>query len=389
MFESLAVRAAFNIFPAEIGVNDMKNIINYAIEKNEPLINGSFGGVDSLILSKLAYLNFDGFVSGLSDAAAPAIIGEIADMDHIDALFHNTWDSKNNRRLFFALTDSARFRNMKVVFYVNKTDSETEKQFSAVTFLLDDGSAYIAYRGTDSSFVGWKEDFNMAFISPIPSQEAGVAYLNAVADRISCPLKIGGHSKGGNIAVYSSIKCRPSVQERITQIFSHDGPGFRDEVFLSNEYGVIKDRIHKTLPQSSIIGMLLQQQENYCVVKSSRIWLMQHDPFSWLVDSNDFQYAQSMKKSALYMNGTLNQWVNSFDDQKRELFVNTFFQIIQATNATTFYDLTGDWPQKAVAVLDAIKDIDDETKAFVFQTIKALFVLAIKNIREIRSENLQ
>ncbi|RJE46686.1 MULTISPECIES: DUF2974 domain-containing protein [unclassified Dehalobacter] len=367
----------------------MKNIINYAIEENKPFINMEFGGVDSLILSKLAYLNFDGFASGLSDAATPMSIKEIADMDNTDALFHNTWDSKNNQRLFFALAGSSRFRDMKVIFYVNKTDPETEKQFSAVTFLLDDGSAYIAYRGTDSSFVGWKEDFNMAFISPVPSQEEGVSYLNAVADRISYPLKIGGHSKGGNIAVYSSIKCHPTAQERITQIFSHDGPGFRDEVFLSNEYGVIQDRIHKTLPQSSVIGMLLQHQENYSVVKSNRVWLMQHDPFSWLVDGNDFQYVQSMKKSALYMNGTLNQWVNSFDDEKRELFVNTLFQIIQATNATTFYDLTGDWPRKAAAVLDAIKDIDVETKAFVFQTIKALFVLAVKNIREIRSENLQ
>jgi hypothetical protein len=380
---------AFNISPAEIGANDMKNIINYAIEEKKLFINMEFGGVDSLILSKLAYLNFDGFVSGLSDAATPVSIEEIADMDHTDALFHNTWDSKTNRRLFFALADSSRFRDMKVIFYVNKTDPGTEKQFSAVTFLLDDGSAYVAYRGTDSTFVGWKEDFNMAFISPVPSQEEGVAYLNAVADRISCPLKIGGHSKGGNIAVYSSIKCCPSVQERITQIFSHDGPGFRDEVFLSNEYGVIKDRIHKTLPQSSIIGMLLQNQENYSVVKSNRIWFMQHDPFSWLVDGPDFQYAQSVKKSAIYMNGTLNQWVNSFDDEKRERFVNTLFQIIQATNATTFYDLTGDWPQKAVAVLDAIKGIDDETRRFVFQTIRALFVLAVKNIREIRSENLQ
>jgi hypothetical protein len=119
-------------------------------------------------------------------------------------------------------------------------------------------------------------------------------------------------------------------------------------------------------------------------VKSNRIWLMQHDPFSWLVAGNDFQYAQSVKKSALYMNGTLNQWVNSFDDEKRELFVNTLFQIIQATNATTFYDLTGDWQKRAYAVLSAMKEIDDETRRFMFQTIRSLFVLAVKSIGETR-----
>ena len=367
----------------------MKNIIHYAIEESDTFRNRKFNAVDSLILSKLAYLNFDGFVSGISDAIMPVRIKDIANMENVDTLFRDTWDKKNNRRLFFALANSLRFRDIKVVFYVNKIDNKTEKQFSAITYLMDDGSAYIAYRGTDSTFIGWKEDFNMAFISPVPAQEEGVAYLSAVADRISYKLKVGGHSKGGNIAVYSSIKCRRSVQNRITHVFSHDGPGFRDEVFLCHGYLIIKDRIHKTLPQSSIIGMLLQHQEHYSVVKSNRIWFMQHEPFSWLIDGSDFQYVQSVKKSALYMNVTLNQWVNSFDDQKRELFVNTLFQIIQATSATTFYDLTGDWPRKAVAMLGAIKGIDDETKAFIFQTIKALFVLAVKNIREIRSENLQ
>lgn len=84
------------------------------------------------------------------------------------------------------------------------------------------------------------------------------------------------------------------------------------------------------------------------------------------------------------MNGTLNQWVNSYDDQKRELFVNTLFQIIQATNATTFYDLTGDWQKRAYAILGAMRGIDDETRKFLFQTIRSLFVLAVKNIREIK-----
>jgi hypothetical protein len=362
----------------------MKNIIDYAIEENDTFKNRKFNAADSLVLSQLAYLRFDKFVPGLFDTATPVSIKEIASKENLDMLFRDTWNSKNNRRLFFALANSSRFRDLKMVFYVNKIDNKTEKQFSAITFLLDDCSAYIAYRGTDSTFIGWKEDFNMAFISPVPSQEEGVAYLNAVADRISCQLKIGGHSKGGNIAVYSSIKCRQPVQKRITHVFSHDGPGFRDEVFQCHEYLTIKDRINKTLPQSSIIGMLLQNQEHYSVVKSNRIWFMQHDSFSWLINGSDFQYVQSVKKSALFMNGTLNQWVNSFDDQKRELFVNTLFQIIQATNAKTFYDLTGDWPQKAVAVLGTMKEIDDETRRFMFQTIRSLFILAVKSIGETR-----
>ena len=362
----------------------MKNIIDYAKEIEDTFENRQFNTVDSLVLSQLAYLNFDGVVPGLSNILSPMSVQEVAAIEESNTLYQDVRDSKSNRQLLFAFANSPRFCNTKLAFYVNQIDNKAEKQFSAVTYLLSDNSAYIAYRGTDSTFIGWKEDFNMAFTSPVPSQEEGTAYLNAVADRISRPLKIGGHSKGGNIAVYSSIKCRRTVQDRITQVYSHDGPGFRDEIFLSNGYLILKDRIQNTLPQSSIIGMLLLHQDKYSVVKSNRVWLMQHDPFSWLVSVDDFEYIPSITRSALYMNETLNQWVNSLDNSKRELFVNTLYDVIKATNATTFYDLTGDWQKRALAVLGAMKEIDDETRKFMLQTIRLLFVLAVKNIRGTR-----
>ncbi|HWR23417.1 MAG TPA: DUF2974 domain-containing protein, partial [Feifaniaceae bacterium] len=360
----------------------MKNMVDYVTEANLSFENKKFTAVDSLVLSQLAYLNYDGIVPGLSESVSPVPIQEVAAVENPGALFQDVRESKSNRQLFSAFVNSPRFCNTKLAFYVNQFDGKMEKQFSAVTFLLDDNSAYIAFRGTDSSLVGWKEDFNMAFTSPIPSQQEGVAYLNAAADKIPRKLRIGGHSKGGNIAVYSAVYCRRSVENRIVQIFSHDGPGFREEVFHSEGYRIIKDRIHKTLPQSSMIGMLLHHQEKYSVVESNRIWLMQHDPFSWQIDGDHFRYIPSITKSALYMNGTLNQWVDSFDDQKRELFVNTLFQIIQATDAATFYDLAGDWPKRALALLGAMKEIDDDTRSFLFETIRSLFVLAAKNIRE-------
>jgi hypothetical protein len=365
----------------------MKNIIDYAAEESDNFQKKEFNAVDSLVLSQFAYLHFDGLVPGISDTAKPVSIAEIAHRENLDAVFHGVRDSDSNRRLLYALAGSPRFRDVKMTFYVNKIDFKAEKQFSAITYLLDDGTAYIAYRGTDSTFVGWKEDFNMAFISPVPSQEEGVKYLNAVAELILCDLKIGGHSKGGNIAVYSSIKCHQPIQNRITHVFSHDGPGFRDEIFLCREYLSMKDRIHKTLPQSSVIGMLLQHQENYSVVKSNRIWIMQHDPFSWLVDDSDFCYVQTVKSSAMFMNTMLNKWISSLDDSKRELFVDTLYQVIKATGATTFYDLTGDWQKKAVAALKAIKGIDEDTRIFVLKTIGSLFVLAVKNLRDIHSGN--
>jgi len=149
-----------------------------------------------------------------------------------------------------------------MTYYVNKIDLNEEKQFSAVTYLLDDGTAYVAYRGTDATFVGWKEDFNMGFISPVPSQQEGVKYLNTVGYLAARELYVGGHSKGGNIAVYSAIKCHQHIRDSIIRVYNHDGPGFREEISMS-WFLSIKDRIHKTIPQSSVIGMLLHNQENF------------------------------------------------------------------------------------------------------------------------------
>lgn len=358
-----------------------KNIISYADAASDSFKEKKFNAIDSLVLSQFAYLNFDGFVPGLSAAAKPIKIGELADKGDLEGLFHHVSDSENNQRLFAALTASPRFRDVELTFYVNKIDFEKEKQFSAITYLLNDGTAYIAYRGTDTTLVGWKEDLNMTFTSPVPSQEEGVKYLNSVGELMSCEFKVGGHSKGGNIAIYSSIKCPKLLQNRITHVFSHDGPGFREEIFESQEYQNMKERIYIYLPQSALVGMLLQQQEDYVVVKSNRIWVAQHDPFSWVIKDGDFQYVETIKNSAKFFNETLNEWISSLGDEKRELFVDTLFQVVYAADAETVYDLTEDWYKKAIAVLGAIKGIDNETRKFVLQTINALFVIGIKNFR--------
>jgi len=365
----------------------MKNIVSYAAEQTDSFSKKPFNAVDSLILSQFSYLNFDGFVPGISETAKPVRIAETAEMENIDVLFRGVRDNESNRKLLKTLATSPRFSNIRMTFYVNKIDIYEEKQFSAITYLLDDETAYVAFRGTDATFVGWKEDFNMGFISPVPSQEEGVKYLNAVGYMIASELIVGGHSKGGNIAVYSAMKCHQHIRDRIIRVFNHDGPGFREEVFHCPGYQSIKDRIHKTIPQSSVIGMLLHNQESYYVVKSNRFWIMQHDPFSWQVKDDDFLYLQAVKSSTMFMNSALNKWIGSLDDSKRELFVETLYEVIKATGAMTYYDLTEDWYNKASAALKAIKGIDEETRSFVLKTIGSLFVLAAKSLRNIYSGN--
>jgi len=356
------------------------NIVDYAETQMESFQTVKFNPVDSLVLSQFVYLNFKNIVPELTENRDPVRIGDLLKAELIPHMLHNVINSKANYKLLLALGMSPRFRDIKMCCYVDSFDANEEKQFAAVTYLIDDETAYVAYRGTDSTIVGWKEDFNMAFISPIPSQKEGVAYLNAVAQIFPHRLMVGGHSKGGNIAVYSAMECNPSIQDRIVSVYSHDGPGFKDEVFTSQKYGRIKDRIHKTLPQSSLVGMLLHQQEDYYVVKSKQFWIMQHDPFSWIVNKDDFKYVQGITEGAKHVNMVINQWLSSLDDEKRELFVTTLYGVFESMGIVKLSDLTEDWHKKAAIAIETLRDIDPETKHFVFETIKSLLALYIKSL---------
>ena len=357
------------------------NIIDYAESQMADFKNVEFNQVDSLILSKFIYINFNKIVPMLEEPQTSVRIADLLKAEYITHMLQKVGDQKNNYRLLLALGMSPRFRNIQMCFFSESTSVTEQKQFAAVTYLLDDKTAYIAYRGTDSTIVGWKEDLNMTFISPIPAQLEGVAYLNTVAQQLPHELMTGGHSKGGNIAVYSALDCHPSIQDRIVGIYSHDGPGFKDEIFASEKYTRIKSKINKTLPQSSLVGMLLQNQEDYLVVESTEFWLMQHNPFSWVVNQNDFQYVQGITKGAEHINTTISQWLTSLDDEKRELFITTLYNVIESIGIVKLSDFSEAWYKKVAIAMETAKDIDAETKHFILETIKSLLALYVKNFR--------
>ncbi|GAB6108022.1 Mbeg1-like protein [Fusibacter bizertensis] len=361
----------------------MKNIIDYVREAKYKFQEKEFSVVDSLVLSQLSYLNFEDFVPSSLDTSYKISMKDIASCGKLDRLFLNVRDVSRNRKLLSVILESNRFKNLELLYYKSVIDTQSEMQFAAITFLLDDETAYIAYRGTDSTFVGWKEDFNMAFLYPIPAQEKGLSYLNDIASFLPNKLRVGGHSKGGNIAIYASMNSKKSICKRIIQIYNHDGPGFLKEIYNSKEFMGIKNGIRTTIPQTSVIGLMLQENSEYETVESNRLGIMQHDPFSWIIDNEDFSYCSNISKSANYLNQTIHQWVYSVDVYKREIFINTLYQVIQSTNVTSVNDFTGDWKNRAFNVLHSIKNLDIETRKFLFGTILALFVIAKDNINKI------
>lgn len=359
-------------------IDYMKEYANVSL-KDEPM-----NDVDSLVLCQFSYLKFDGLVPPVTANEKPVSLQQLYEHPDYEKLYGDERYEKENRALFEAMRKCVRFRNMKLNCYINiiETQADFETQFSAVTFLLEDGTMYVAYRGTDETIVGWKEDFNMAFLSPVPGQELAIKYLDMVTERLPRDFYVGGHSKGGNLAVYAAMNCVPQVQDRILKIYSMDGPGFRPEVLEKCDFGKIEERTCKILPHSSLVGMLFEKDIHYRVVESRTFGLAQHNPFTWLVQDGDFVAVSDIYETRRFMDDTLNEWILSLDERSLRTFVDTLFQILSASEADNLIDLTANLKRSMTGIRGAVKELDEDTQKALRQTMKALFEIAGMRVKQ-------
>ena len=282
--------------------------------------------VDTLILSELCYLNFSGLVPGdflhpvPLKVAADAFLS-LPDREDRDRV-------KRDGELLAACAKTERFGNLRLIFYRSELLPEMESQFAAVTWLLPGGCALITYRGTDMSLAGWKEDFNMSFQPSVPAQEKALRYLEAFARVHSAPLRLAGHSKGGNMAVYAAACCQPELQERILSVHNHDGPGFHSAMLRDPGYREILERVRTFVPQSSVVGMLLEHEEPYTVVKSRQLSLLQHEPYSWEVQGGDFVRMEEVDDSSRFVDQTIKQWLSTTSMEERNAFVDAVYELL-------------------------------------------------------------
>lgn len=310
-------------------------------------------------------------VSSEELAYRPALY-EVSQHKQREGMFLDRRWENENRQLIEAAAASRRFGGTRLAFYVNEVDEKESFQFSAITFFLENGLSYVAFRGTDESFTGWKEDLNMSFSDPVPSQLKSVAYIEKYAPRLTGNFMVGGHSKGGNLAVYAAAKLPMQIEVRITDIFNHDGPGFTEGVLSEEEYNNVKGKIRKTLPESSIFGMLLYQKEPYRVISSSQSGIMQHDPFSWLVEDGEFVVKERLKNGQVEFNDALNRWIGSLSDEQRRVFIDTLYQVMAASDAKDLSDFVENWKRSVNNVIFALGDIDTETKSLVWEVLRTL-----------------
>ena len=283
----------------------MANIMDYMDWRGDLSFEADeFNEVDNLILAQLAYVDFEGIVTAEENAPAVPLkeaSGQFWEKNDKDEILARVSMTKSAPFVMEKMAETKRFSDVKLRCYVNEIRDEEQFQFSAVCVELPDDSLYVAFRGTDNTITGWREDFNMGYLSETPGQLRAVEYLNRAVTDKKQRVRVGGHSKGGNFAVYASVKCDPQIQNQILNVYSNDGPGFRSDMVESTEYQRMLPKLHTILPESSIVGMLLEHQESFEVVKSSNSGIQQHDAMSWEVLGRSFVHVDQVAAQSLLL----------------------------------------------------------------------------------------
>ena len=151
---------------------------------------------------------------------------------------------------------------------------------------------------------------------------------------------IGGHSKGGNLAVYAAAFCSFATKSRVNVVYNNDGPGFHESIINSQEYQEILPRIHTFLPQSSIIGRLLNHKEQTTILKSTQTGIMQHDLYSWQVEGKKFVSLEELTNGSQFVDKTIKDWLKAVSPEQRGECIDILFQILESTEATTMSEIS-------------------------------------------------
>ena len=337
----------------------MPNILDYLQWRADvPFSVSPFNEVDCLVFSEMVFADLNGIVPGstteegvsVSEAGKAYFKRYPKDDVKLGLIVPS-----EIRVLLRRMAGSERYGELLLSAFVDRIDESVQKQFAAITVRLDKKHIFVAFRGTDDTLVGWKENFNMSFLEAIPAQLDAVAYLERVAKaHPRAQILVGGHSKGGNLAIYAAAHANKTVKKRIEKVYSLDGPGYRREVVQSEQYQEIQSRICNIIPQTSVIGRLLEHDDHYTVVHSSASGLWQHDGFSWQVSAKGFVPAPALSKESEMIDRSLKKWVDGMTPEQREEFVDALYNILTTTNAKTLMELTQDrnWLWKLMSASD-------------------------------------
>lgn len=321
-----------------------------------------FNEADNVVFTLLTYINFTDVVPEVFNRSI-----SIYEASKADYSLHRIPDPR-----LYALLDrcaaSRRFRNVRLTGYVDIFKKDEDCQFCALTFVYQTGSVYVSYRGTDSSVTGLKEDFNMVYKAPIPSQANGVKYLSKLFQSMPWrnrrkQIMLGGHSKGGNVAQYAAIHSAKKIQRKITSIWSNDGPGFNEDFFPKDWSLPFISRMKTFLPSSSIIGRLFEHQEECISILSNDGGTSSHDPFTWEITGTHLVRAIYENGKTEVFDRSFRDWLSHISLEERKNLTDAVFDVLNDMGIESLYDFKDFTLNQAFAGIRKLTKLDAAQKA--------------------------
>ncbi len=320
--------------------------------------------VDTLAFSVISYVRMEEYIPAEPDAEPVRLLNAAA------RYLKSTVQKSRYAKFLKRMAASARFGSVRLLAAQNEIDAKSGIQFAAFTALLPGQTMLVVFEGTDDTLVGWEEDFRMSYECPVPGQLRAVEYLRAVAT--AHPLHhivVCGHSKGGNLAMYAAVKADPAIRNRIREVHNFDGPGFCDNTIYTAEYAEMRDRIHSFLPESSIVGALLEHSNDHMIVKSSAKGLLQHEPMSWEIKGADFVYTAERTAFGHETEAILNHFNNSLSPERKKLFGKALFSVLASTEQNTISGIATNKVQSARNALRGFTSMDPEVRELLITTL--------------------
>ncbi|MDB8644248.1 DUF2974 domain-containing protein [Streptococcus australis] len=297
-----------------------------------------FKELDVLALTELTYLPFDRIVPQGDTTNIEVRLSDAVELVDRTTDFIVT---DQHLQLVDDLASSKRFKNIKLLNYVNEYDPDVQKQFAAMTYRLTMDVYLVVFRGTDDTLIGWKEDFHMTYMDHVPAQRRAASYLqNVMKEFPKGRFLVAGHSKGGNLATYACSYLPDQLSEQVHAIYCYDAPGLNKSIIKTEGYQRIAHLIHRFVPQGSIVGMMLEVPEPTTIVKSRAFGgFAQHDAFTWMVEKDGFVTLDQTNPDSQQMVQTLKQWVQEVPDSQLKKFFDTFFGLFLDAGITSINDL--------------------------------------------------
>ena len=355
------------------------NIYNYIDEYGiYTFSEREFNDVDAVIFSFLSYAK-------LEDILLPNkkyTINEVGRM-HLGIYTkrdRNIIAVREGNRLLRYMKDSRRYKDC--ILFKHETVYNEDIQFEALSIEYKKGYVYISYEGTNELFSGWKEDFILGYEFPTLSHQKAIEYLNKNFTFSTKKLIVGGHSKGGNLALVASMYANIFVRSKIKAIYNVDGPGLLEKEFTSKEYTRILPKYKHYIPEYSMVGVLLNHSNDY-IVGSSKKGILAHNIVYWQIDKDKFIPAE-LDPLSKELDKEITLWLKNHDVEDKKELVENIDIILDKAGIDSILDLKED-VKNIISLIYESKELTKQTQ----EALIDFFQIIVKCIANIKKEEIK